>query len=336
MSIYSLNEGMKRVDVAENHVKNSLPVGTVLHLNGYNDPDYVIVKNQGINERFPEYGTRYLVVNPEDYNQSVKDAFNLKPLAEKKDNRIQVYITEEIKTPDEVLTLWEKSEAKMARMKEAQTKANTEADRLEALGRELFKKHIPETAKALIIACYDINESDIQSDYFAHRSQGLVILGYSLHTKDLFSEMRKYAEKLPETKHLGISKGHFEARVIIADDIYSNGSYYNKGQYSRWHREIEQDGKGNIIVFSTKKEAEDYILSKGRPDSITFDGKLISFDWSIEEEELEHREKWSMGSGYYLKDGYSNSTGWTVSKQRKYHSDWNIEVYIALAKRCIF
>lgn len=28
----------------------------------------------------------------------------------------------------------------------------------------------------------------------------------------------------------------------------------------------------------------------------------------------EHREKYSMGSGYYLKDGHSNSTGWAVSK----------------------
>lgn len=30
--------------------------------------------------------------------------------------------------------------------------------------------------------------------------------------------------------------------------------------------------------------------------------------------DAEHREKWSMGGGYYLKDGYRHSTGWQINK----------------------
>lgn len=32
-------------------------------------------------------------------------------------------------------------------------------------------------------------------------------------------------------------------------------------------------------------------------------------------ESAEHREKWSMGGGYYLKDGYRHNSGWKVSKR---------------------
>ncbi len=35
-------------------------------------------------------------------------------------------------------------------------------------------------------------------------------------------------------------------------------------------------------------------------------------------EDAEHREKYSMGGGYYLKDGYRHNSGWKVSKQRFY------------------
>jgi len=37
-------------------------------------------------------------------------------------------------------------------------------------------------------------------------------------------------------------------------------------------------------------------------------------------ESAEHREKWSMGGGYYLKAGYRHSSGWRVAKRRFYDS----------------
>ena len=334
--IYELgSRGLKPVGVHANEKKNSLLVGTVLHLNGYDYHDSIIIKNFGISEKFPDYGTKYLVVSLADYGQSQRNAFELKHISEKQDGRIQTYITDKIVDPDAVLEIWEKSEAKRKRMAEAQVRAKKEADELEAKGRELFKKHIPENAQALIVACYNENESDVQTDYFAHKTTKTVILGYSLHKRDLFSEMRKHAGKIPETVHLGTGKGHFESRVVIGEDINSNGSYYNKGQYSHWHRELtEKDGRQ--VVFVTLKEAEEYVNKIGKPGSINFDGKEVGFEWSIEEKKIEHREKWSMGSGYYLKDGGSHRTGWRVEKVKKYGESWGRDLYISMGRRCVF
>jgi hypothetical protein len=40
------------------------------------------------------------------------------------------------------------------------------------------------------------------TDYFGYHTTRTVILGFSTHIKDLFSEMRKYAANFSETTHL--------------------------------------------------------------------------------------------------------------------------------------
>lgn len=322
-------EGMKPITVEG---KNNLPIGTVLHLNGYNALDYVIVKNLGINSTISDYGTRYLKVSLEDYGQYQCNAFELKFLAEKQDNSIQLYITDKVLSAEAILDIWEKSEITRKDKEEKQRKAEENRKILIEKGKELFNKYIPADVKALIIAEKHKNESDIQTDYFSHAVTDTVILGFSRHTRDDFREMRKYADKIPETKHLG--QGHFEPRVIIGED-FQQAQYYYKGSYSHWHRELTEK-EGYQLVFSTKQAAEEYITKAGLPESITFDGKLIAFEWKIEEEKLEHREKWSMGAGYYLKDGGRDETGWAIEKVKKYREDWSEEYYIAIAKRCIF
>ena len=277
MAIYSLADGMKRIDVAENHAKNSLKIGTVLHLNGYDCPNYVIVKNHGISENFPENGAKYLTVKLEDFTQSQSDAVVLKYLSEKKDGRIRMYITDEVKSSDEVLSIWEKSEAKRVEREKTQKEAEEERQRLIIKGKELFAKYIPANAKALIIACCDIDDSDLMTDYFSHKTTETVILGYSKHTRDIFSEMRKHADKIEETKHF--------ANV---PDIDSNGDKKTEQNKSWWHPKDE------------------------------------------------HRDKYSMGAGYYLKNSWINSTGWRIQKQSKWRDGWEEGLYISIAKRCIF
>jgi len=331
--LYELGSGkMKKVDVPENHAKNNLVIGTILHLTGYNEPDYIVVKNLGVNERFSHYGAAYLCIDPETLTQTRKEAFTLKYLSEKEDGRIQVYITDRVLPANEVLELWEKSEAKRKRMEEASARAKQGADSLEARGKGLLKKYIPEGAKALIVACLDSNESDVQSDYFAHKTSRKVILGYSKHTRDIFSEMRKHAGKIPETVHLGIGKGHFGVRVVIARDFNSNGIYYYKGAISHWHSKPMMPPEK---IFTTKEEAKDFISQQEEPYPITFDGREVSFEWTISEEEIEHREKWSMGDGYYLKDGGRYSNGWRIEKD-SYHKIDCKENCISIAERCIF
>jgi hypothetical protein len=108
MSIYSIGQGMKRIDVPMNHSKNNLPLGTVCLFSGYGDHKYVIVKNDGINEAWASYGAKYTLVNVDDYRQHKSDAVSIRHISEK--FGIGIYILDEpIKSPDEVLELWEKS-----------------------------------------------------------------------------------------------------------------------------------------------------------------------------------------------------------------------------------
>ena len=333
--IYSLSKGMKDISCSsENHKKNNLPVGTVLLLNGYDNPKSVIIKNMGIDEMFSSYGAKYLTIQLNDCIQHSVNAYELEFIADKKDDRIQTYITDEIMGSDALLELWEQSKSKKERMEQASKQEAIKSSIEEEEGKKLFEKYIPEDAKALIVAVCEIDDSDIITDYFATKYGEMVILGYSKHTRDLFSEMRKFANRIPETSHLGIGCGHFEPRVIMtSEDFQSNGVYYNKGSYSHWHGELEKDEKGQV-VFKTKGEAQKYIDSKGKLMIINFGDKLVEFGWKIEEASLEHREKYSMGAGYYLKDGNRYSTSWKIEKQS--YNIHGAEVYKSMARRCIF
>jgi hypothetical protein len=275
--IYEIgSRGLKPCGVNENEARNSLPIGTVLQLNGYNNTKYVIVKNLGISERFAFYGATYLSVSLDDLTQNQKQAYTLKHISQKQDDRIQTYITDEIKTPDEVLALWESSEAKRKNSEARQKLAGENRQRLIEQGKELFAKHIPAEAKALIIAEHDQDESDSQTDYFSHRTIETVILGYSLSNRDNFKEMRKLCGKIPETKHL---------------------------------------------------ETPPTINDNGKP--MTEENKSY---WSPKDE---HREKYSMGAGYYLKAGFRDSNGWSVKKIQKWQNNWQEDLFVSIAKRCV-
>lgn len=107
-------------------------------------------------------------------------------------------------------------------LQEAQAKANEEADekekeriRLEevkAIGSKRFAEILPENAQAVIVARLKQNESDSQSDYFASRTTRTVILGFSTHKRDIFSEMRKHASNFEETAYLAEYNADYEHR----------------------------------------------------------------------------------------------------------------------------
>lgn len=107
-------------------------------------------------------------------------------------------------------------------------------------GKKLLSELMPAGTKAAIIAEYQEDDCDTQTDYFNVKTTRVVLLGFSGHTRDIFSEMRKVAKAsgFEEVQHL-----------------------------------TEPNDK------------------------------------------QEHREKYSMGRGYYLKDSLTYSTGWTISKQ---------------------
>ncbi len=278
--LFGKNNTMQKIDVPENHKKNNLAIGTILQLNGYTYPKSVIVKNLGIRKNAPEEGAKYLTVQlPQSEKEGIsfdrQASYLLKYESEKVDDRIQTYITSEVMEADQVLSLYQAARDTETRMKQSNEQASAERKRLVEIGRELFKKHIPESVKALIIAEHEIDDSDVMTDYFNTKTVETVILGWSKHGRDIFSEMRKYAHKIPETEHLA-----------IAPKYNDNGKEKTEENKEWWHPKDE------------------------------------------------HREKYSMGAGYYLKSKSRYSTGWKISKYSKFNG-WSEYLYVALAKRCV-
>ena len=104
-------------------------------------------------------------------------------------------------------------------------------EQLKAKGRVVLQNLIPTDAKAIIIAELHRDESDGMTDYYGYRTERTVILGFSSHTKDLFSEMRKCAGNFSETAHLTENNKKYEHR-----EKYSGGEgyYLGKSKYSGW------------------------------------------------------------------------------------------------------
>jgi len=142
----------------------------------------------------------------------------------------------------------ERQESARKAAEQAATLAAIERNQKIAAGIKIVPA-IPETAKAVIVAKFKVDDSDHQSDYFASHTEKTVYLAWSDHTRDIFSELRKAAGKFEETKE------------------YSTPPPMPEGENPEY--------------------------------------------WKPRDE---HREKYSMGSGYYL--GESKYRGWIVEKER--------------------
>lgn len=171
----------------------------------------------------------------------------------------------------------------------------------------------PTWAQAAIVAELEQDECDSQTDYFATSTSRRVFLAWSKHTRDVFSETRKAAATFPETAHLGPGKDLYKATVVTTSDIITNGSAYWKGTGSHWHSDLYDD-QSSGVEFATRADAEAFVAAKGAPEPIAFEGNLATFEWNIDRQSVEHREKHSMGHGYYLKRSGRYSSGWAVRK----------------------
>lgn len=165
----------------------------------------------------------------------------------------------------------------------------------------------PSWAQAIIVAEYEEDESDSMTDYFATRTTRTVPLAWSKHKRDLFPELRKAAAHFEPTAHLGPGKGVFIVHVQLETDIpRTNGGAYWKGDRSHWH--------GDAHHFDTRAAAAAFVASQPAPEPIWFEDTKAEFSWRIDESPIEHREKYSMGGGYYLKASIAYSSGWLVAK----------------------
>lgn len=258
----------------------------------------------------------YEVVSPGHFKtvtldgQQLRHDDHVKPYSEK--FGIGTYYNEDETLPlekvnDLVNQARQATEERNQKEAEARTAAAQEKARKIEAGRAIVPA-IPEGVKAVIVAELHKNESDPMTDYYSHTTEQVVYLAWSTHTRDLFPEMRKAAEKFEGTKHLGTGKGVFTPWVKnTGPDVCGSN---NRMIY----RDCGVEYKDERPSFQTIVEAEAYTQATELPKIKDANGNLIPVVWEIESKEIEHREKYSMGSGYYLKDGHSNSTGWAVSK----------------------
>lgn len=153
-------------------------------------------------------------------------------------------------------------------LQEAQTKANAEADEEEkerirmeevkAIGSKCFAEILPENAQAVIVARLKQDESDSQTDYFASRTTRTVILGFSTHKRDIFSEMRKHASNFEETTYLAEYNADYEHR-----EKYSMGAGYYLGEskYSGWIIE-------KCPIYQRESTIKEFAYTSGNEDNI--------------------------------------------------------------------
>ncbi len=215
---YSLSEG-KKIDPTR---FNNLQKGQILELHGYSNPKYVVIKRLPLKCSYPVYLTIDLSSNTYTNN----DMLGAKHISEKKFG-ITLFVTDTIMPENEVNELIIIADNnKEAFIKEQDRLKNEREEKIE-IGKQLYTKYIPSDAKALIVAEYIIDESNLMEDYFHGRKDKIVVLGYSTNTRDSFSEMRKFC-------HLYEPVSHYAAKPIkpIDADKYWSAPDERREKYS--------------------------------------------------------------------------------------------------------
>jgi hypothetical protein len=205
--------------------KQAVAKNQVIQMNGYEEDRYVVY-----DIRQTKWGLSYGLINLRTHEFGQCDL--IRPLSEK--FGIGYYFDNtnpQFMDAFEVLALHSEAEYKAKEEQEAKEKRQERDRQLMATGRERLQNLIPENAKAVIIAELHEDDSDPYTDYYSYNTRRTVILGFSNHTKDLFSEMRKYAINFEETAYLTEENEKYEHR-----EKYTGGSGYYLGasKYSGW------------------------------------------------------------------------------------------------------
>lgn len=196
---------------------------------------------------------------------------------------------------------------------EAMSKTEKRNAEIKARGLLILAEKKPDWAKAAIVAHLENNTSDPYTDYHGHTTEKTVIIGWSKHTRDLFPEMRKAAANcgMEQLKELG--PGNDQWRAYLAWDHNSSDldakekrfiSNYEAHYYKGCGLDISMDD-GKSPVFLTENELDQWLQDKTAPAGTEYKKSVESF---------EHRQKYSMGGGYFLKNGHRDSSGWKVRK----------------------
>lgn len=208
----------------------TVSVNQVVMLEGYNYDSYVVYEVSR-----NEWGITYHLINLETHEFHTSDL--IRPLSEK--FGIGIYYDDanpKFLDPLETAVLLTKAKEKKA---EAERKAEEEREeykRIAKIGAERLRPLIPTDAKAVIIGTLRVNECDSYTDYYDYSIGRTVILGFSKHTRNLFSEMRKHAVNFGETAYLAEYNADYEHRENYS---MGDGMYLGEHKYSGWTIEKE-------------------------------------------------------------------------------------------------
>lgn len=232
--------------------KQVVEVNQVIQMEGYGYHRYVvyeITKN--------DWGITYKLIDLTTKEFHTADI--IRPLSEK--FGIGFYYDNEnpsFMDAFEVAILLQEAQQKKKAEQEAEERERIRVEEVKTIGREHFAKIFPEDAQAVIVARLRQNESDSQTDYFAHSTQRTVILGFSTHKRDIFSEMRKHAPNFEETAYLAEYNEDYEHR-----EKYSMGDGYYLGE-SKYHGWIIE----KCPVYKRENTIEEFAYTAGDEDNI--------------------------------------------------------------------
>lgn len=144
-------------------------------------------------------------------------------------------------TPEEVADLTTKTLKAEEERRTAKEQADKERREAIERGREVAARLIPAGAKGLIVAVLKVDDSDPYSDYYNTKETDAHILAVTMHTRDLFPEMRKAAALFEHTKDLATADQSKEQR-----NRYTGGGGYYLGDWTGWRVRKEVFYKSGI------------------------------------------------------------------------------------------
>lgn len=153
----------------------------------------------------------------------------------------------------ETAVLLTKAKEKKAEAERKAEEERKEYERIAKIGAERLRPLIPTDAKAVIIGTLRVNECDSYTDYYNYSIGRTVILGFSKHTRNLFSEMRKHAANFEETAYLAEYNADYEHRENYS---MGDGMYLGRNKYNGWTIEKEP-------IYDLEKFIERYAHTAG-------------------------------------------------------------------------
>ena len=232
--------------------KQVVEVNEIIQMEGYSYDRYVvydIVKN--------DWGLHYKLVNLRTKDYQTADI--IRPLKEK--FGIGYYYDQDNPTfldGIEVAMLLQEAQQKKKTEQEEAEQEKIRVEQVKEIGRKRFAEIFPEDAQAVIVARLRQSESDSYTDYYSYSTQRTVIIGFSKHKRDIFSEMRKHASNFEETAYLAEFNEDYEHREKYS---MGDGYYLGESKYSGWIIE-------KTPIYKRENTIEEFAYTAGNEDNI--------------------------------------------------------------------